>query len=120
MWTALLLLLLRELAIEVLEVSLHNEAHDDRETVRGDANRVRVRIRWTPGLRPYVSATGRAESRSAPARAEQIRGERECTHEPATFPSCENALINASATARFEGGRAMVLLTHARKMMKPA
>ena len=40
MWAALLLLLLRELAIEALEVSLHDEAHDDREAVRSDANRV--------------------------------------------------------------------------------
>ena len=77
MWAALLLLLLRELAIEALEVSLHDEAHDNRETVRCDADRVRVCVGRAPGLRPYVSATGRAESRSAPARAEQVRGERE-------------------------------------------
>ena len=42
------------------------------------------------------------------------------THDPAMFPSCENALMNASATARLEGGRAMELLTQARKIMKPA
>jgi hypothetical protein len=36
------------------------------------------------------------------------------------FPSCENALINASATARFDGGRAKVLDVHVRKQMKPA
>ncbi len=41
------------------------------------------------------------------------------THEPARFPNCENALINASATARFDGGRAKMLDVQAQKQMKP-
>jgi len=41
------------------------------------------------------------------------------THELATFPNCENALINASATARFDGGRAKMLDVQAKKHMKP-
>ena len=40
------------------------------------------------------------------------------THEPATFPNCENALINASATARFDGERAKMLDVQAKKQMK--
>jgi hypothetical protein len=36
------------------------------------------------------------------------------------LPSCENALINASATARFDGGRAKVLDVHVKKQMNPA
>jgi hypothetical protein len=35
------------------------------------------------------------------------------TYEPATLPSCEVALTIAIATARFDGGRAKVALTHA-------
>jgi hypothetical protein len=35
------------------------------------------------------------------------------SHDPARFPSCDKALMNANATARFEGGRLMVLLIHA-------
>ena len=34
-------------------------------------------------------------------------------HDPATLPSCENALTSANTTARFEGGRGKVLLSHA-------
>jgi len=34
-------------------------------------------------------------------------------HDPETFPSWENPLMSARATARFDGGRAMVLLIHA-------
>jgi hypothetical protein len=41
------------------------------------------------------------------------------THEPAKFPNCENELINASATARFDGGRARMLDVQAKKQMKP-
>ena len=36
------------------------------------------------------------------------------------LPSCENALTNASATARFDGGRAKVLDVHVKKHMNPA
>jgi len=36
------------------------------------------------------------------------------------FPNCENALINASATARLDGGRANVLDVQVRKQTKPA
>ena len=36
------------------------------------------------------------------------------------LPKCENALINASATARLDGGRANVLGVQARKQEKPA
>jgi hypothetical protein len=36
------------------------------------------------------------------------------------FPNCENALINASATARLDGGRANVLDVQVRKHTKPA
>ena len=42
------------------------------------------------------------------------------THEPTMFPNCENALINASATARLDGGRANVLDVQVRKQTKPA
>lgn len=42
------------------------------------------------------------------------------THEPAMFPNCENALINASATARLDGGRANVLDVQVRKQTQPA
>lgn len=35
------------------------------------------------------------------------------------FPNCENALINASATARFDGVRAKVLDVQVKKQMKP-
>ena len=42
------------------------------------------------------------------------------THEPAMFPNCENALINASTTARLDGGRANVLDVQVRKQTKPA
>lgn len=47
-------------------------------------------------------------------------GEREHTYEPAMLPSCENALTNASATARFDGGRAKVLDVHVKKQTNPA
>ena len=40
-------------------------------------------------------------------------------HEPARFPNWENALINASETARFDGERANMLDVQARKQMKP-
>jgi hypothetical protein len=43
-----------------------------------------------------------------------------CTYDPATFPNCESALINASDTARLDAGRAIVLLTHANSTMNPA
>jgi hypothetical protein len=36
------------------------------------------------------------------------------------LPTCENALINASATARLDGGRANVLGVQGRKQAKPA
>jgi hypothetical protein len=36
------------------------------------------------------------------------------------FPNCENALINARATARLDGGRANVLDAQVRKQAKPA
>jgi hypothetical protein len=36
------------------------------------------------------------------------------------FPNCENALIAAKATARFEGGRDIELDTQARKVMNAA
>jgi hypothetical protein len=49
-----------------------------------------------------------------------IRERVKVTHDPATFPSWENALIVARATARLEGGRGIELLTHARKVMKAA
>ena len=42
------------------------------------------------------------------------------THEAAILPSCENALIDASATARFDGGRANVFDVQVKKQMKPA
>ena len=42
------------------------------------------------------------------------------THEPAMLPNCENALINASATAHLDGGRANVLDDQVRKQAKPA
>ncbi len=42
------------------------------------------------------------------------------TYDPATFPSCEKALMSARATARLDGGRAKVLLIQARKQMNPA
>ena len=37
----------------------------------------------------------------------------ESTYDPATFPSCENALITATATVRLDGGRGNELLIHA-------
>jgi hypothetical protein len=36
------------------------------------------------------------------------------------FPSCEIALTNASATARFDGGRAKVLDIQVNKQTNPA
>lgn len=42
------------------------------------------------------------------------------TYDPATFPSCEKALIKASATARLAGGRGMELDTQDSKTMSPA
>ena len=116
MRAAFLLLLLLKLAVEALEVLLEDEAHDDREPVRRDADRGRVRVGRAPVLWPHVSG-GDVDVR---LRSLGARGEEKSTHEPAMFPSCENALMNARATARLEGGRAMELLTHARKMMKPA
>lgn len=42
------------------------------------------------------------------------------TYDPAIFPNCEKALIQASATARFDGGRGIELLIHVKKTMNPA
>lgn len=41
-------------------------------------------------------------------------------YEPEMLPSWPNALTNAIATARFEGGRGKVELIHARKVMNAA
>ena len=51
---AVLQLLLVELAVEALEVPLEDEAHDDRQAVRRDADRVRVGVRGAPVLWPDV------------------------------------------------------------------
>ena len=82
----------------------------------------RCRSRTTCGTSaPTPSATHTCASRplSAQVRYQEER-RRTITHEPPMLPSCEKALINASATARFEGGRAIELLTHVKKIMKPA
>lgn len=42
------------------------------------------------------------------------------TYEPAMFPSWEKALMKASATARFAGGRGIELETQDRRTMRPA
>jgi hypothetical protein len=42
------------------------------------------------------------------------------THEPAIFPKVENALMNARATARFDGGWEVELLIQVRNIINPA
>lgn len=44
----------------------------------------------------------------------------ENTHEPAIFPDDPNALMNARATARFNGGWGIELLIHANNMINAA
>ncbi len=41
-------------------------------------------------------------------------------YEPMMLPNCEKALIHARATARFDGGREIVLLIHATQITRPA
>jgi hypothetical protein len=92
-----------------------DEAHYYAEPVGRNTNRIGAIICRTPRFLPQVSVHApRSSATEAYARNE------EHTHEPAMLPSCENALTNASATARFDGGRAKVLEVHAKKQMKPA
>ena len=92
-----------------------DEAHHYTEPVGSNTNHVGVIICRTPRFLPQVSIHARQSSAT-----EAYARNEEHTHEPAMLPSCENALTNASATARFDGGRAKVLDVHAKKQTKPA
>lgn len=92
-----------------------DEAHYYTEHVGRNADRIGGIIGWTPRFLPQVSVHARRSSET-----EACGRNEEYTHEPAMLPSCENALTNASATARFDGGRAKVLDVHVKKQMNPA
>ena len=74
-----------------------------------DADGVGVAIGWSPLCGPHIS-TGAYE------RFELILGT--CYHiRSSNIITCEKQFVNARATARFEGGRAMELLIQANMMM---
>jgi hypothetical protein len=87
--------------------------HDNRQTIRGYAYRVGVSITGSPCRGPDIS-----ERHSG--RGINVKSKDGSTYEPAMFPSWENALIVARATARLEGGRGIEPLTHARKVINAA
>ena len=94
-------------------MEFHNVTHRDSTSCSGDTDRIGIAVGGVPHLRPDISdPTVSILSRN---RAEAVT-----TYEPAIFPSCEKAFIRASATARLEGGRAKVLLTHAYITTNPA
>ena len=107
------LFLLVQLPVHRFKMEFHNVTHCDSTSCSGDTDRIGIAVGGVPHLRPDISdPTVSILSRN---RAEAVT-----TYEPAIFPSCEKAFIRASATARLEGGRAKVLLTHAYITTNPA
>lgn len=88
--------------------------HNNRQTIGRYAYRVWVSIREPPYFGPDISGTPSQETKLVE------EPEDATTYDPAMFPSWENALIAARATALLEGGRGIELLTHARNVMNAA
>lgn len=104
-------LLFLQSSVQRTEMLSEHPAHHNRTPRACDAYPIRVPVRRSPAQRPDISVMNVLSVYPTA----QLR-----THDPATFPNCENPLISDRHTARFDGGRGNELLIHAYITANPA
>lgn len=93
-----------------------DHAHRYAQGAHENAYEIGIVVGGSPGKWPNISNDDAEMKMMSQPRFQE---DKENTHEPMTFPSCEIQLISASATARFAGGYDTEPLAQARKTMKP-